>query len=241
MRGSFHSVCSQRCMLGESCILASSPTHRETGRCERQQKTQGPWINNKKRVDHIPEKRHSSEFHNGEVQKPIEKKCDVFSGREGPSGQRVGQVVESTGFGLQKKVKPKSDVDQQARKDGRPVHFASLLDLCHLEHIELVKHLHTYKGETRAPRGQRQGQYSRIKEHQLRKWQQQRYWIQAPWHVKETNDATSAYTQLHLSCEMHYKCRPECPQVWMRLPPSRRRNNGTCMMEEPVVVLERNL
>ena len=59
-----------------------------------------------------------------------------------------------------KEVKPESEVVQQARKDGRSVHFASLLDLCHL------KHLQTYKGErcaSGAHRQRRQWIQSRIR------------------------------------------------------------------------------
>ena len=42
-------------------------------------------------------------------------------------------------------VRPKSDVIRQARKDGRTVHFASLMDFCHLKTAELAKHLQTHK------------------------------------------------------------------------------------------------
>ena len=57
-----------------------------------------------------------------------------------------------------KKAKPKSEVVQQAKKDGRLVHFASLMDICHLKHSELAKHLQTRKEEGRAPEGQDQRQ-----------------------------------------------------------------------------------
>ena len=39
-----------------------------------------------------------------------------------------------------------SEIVQEAKKDGRSVHFASLVGFCHLEHTELAKHLQTYKG-----------------------------------------------------------------------------------------------
>ena len=39
------------------------------------------------------------------------------------------------------KVRNKSDVIDEARKEGRKVHFASLMDLCHLKNAELeAKH-----------------------------------------------------------------------------------------------------
>ena len=39
----------------------------------------------------------------------------------------------------------KSDVFRQAKKDGKTVHFANLMDLCHLKNAELAKHLQKYK------------------------------------------------------------------------------------------------
>ena len=50
-----------------------------------------------------------------------------------------------------KKVKPWSEVLQQAKKDGRSVHFASFVDLCHLKHSELAKHFENAMGATSRP------------------------------------------------------------------------------------------
>ena len=38
-------------------------------------------------------------------------------------------------------VNPKSEVVQQAKKDGIPVQFGFLMDLCHLQHSELERYL----------------------------------------------------------------------------------------------------
>ena len=40
-----------------------------------------------------------------------------------------------------KKVRSKSAVVRKATKDGKTVHFANLMDLCHLKDAELAKHL----------------------------------------------------------------------------------------------------
>ena len=44
------------------------------------------------------------------------------------------------------KVRNKSDVIDEARKEGRKVHFASLMDLCHLKNAELETKHTKYKG-----------------------------------------------------------------------------------------------
>ena len=44
------------------------------------------------------------------------------------------------------KVKNKSEVIEEARNKGRKVHFASLMDLCHLENSEVAPQYQKYKG-----------------------------------------------------------------------------------------------
>ena len=44
------------------------------------------------------------------------------------------------------KVKNKSEVIAEARNKGRTVHFASLMDLCHLKNSELEPQFQIYKG-----------------------------------------------------------------------------------------------
>ena len=52
------------------------------------------------------------------------------------SRQRMGKSETVIWLEDFKKAEPKPDLVQQAKKDGRPVHFASLMDLCHLKHSE---------------------------------------------------------------------------------------------------------
>ena len=66
---------------------------------------------------------------------------------------QVGKKLPAWDFS---KVKPMSEAVEQAKKDGRSVHFASRMDLCHLKHSNLEKHLQTYKGRVVFLGGQRQ-------------------------------------------------------------------------------------
>ena len=43
-------------------------------------------------------------------------------------------------------VRNKNEVITEARNEGRTVHFASLMDLCHLEDSELEPQFQKYKG-----------------------------------------------------------------------------------------------
>ena len=45
-----------------------------------------------------------------------------------------------------KKARSKSEVYRQAKMEGKTVHFANLMDLCHMKKAELAKHLQKYKG-----------------------------------------------------------------------------------------------
>ena len=44
------------------------------------------------------------------------------------------------------KVKNKTEVIAKARKEGKTVHFASSMDLCHLKNSELEPRFQKYKG-----------------------------------------------------------------------------------------------
>ena len=44
------------------------------------------------------------------------------------------------------KVRNKSEVIDEARKKGHAVHFAALMDLCHLENSELEPQFQKYQG-----------------------------------------------------------------------------------------------
>ena len=52
-----------------------------------------------------------------------------------------------------KKARSKSEVVRQAKKDGKTVHCANLMNLCHLKNAELPKHLQKFKGRVVLWRG----------------------------------------------------------------------------------------
>ena len=50
------------------------------------------------------------------------------------------------------KVRNKKEVIEEAKNKGRKIHFASLMDLCHLENSELEPQYQKYKGRVVLPR-----------------------------------------------------------------------------------------
>ena len=57
----------------------------------------------------------------------------------------MGKTEEKTAWQLTK-VRNKKNVIDEARNKGRTVHFASLMDLCHLKNSELELQYQKYKG-----------------------------------------------------------------------------------------------
>ena len=78
-------------------------------------------------------------------------------------------------IGTSQRVKSKSEVIQQAKKESRQTQFASLMDLCHLKHAERPKHLRKYKSKVVFRRDivkddEGYQLYSQSKEHRLLRW-----------------------------------------------------------------------
>ena len=63
----------------------------------------------------------------------------------------MGKTPESTAWQLTK-VRNKKDVIDEARKEGKTVHFASLVGICHLKNSKLEPKHQKYKRSSRAPR-----------------------------------------------------------------------------------------
>ena len=102
-------------------------------------------------------------------------------------------------------------------KDGIPIRVASRMDLCHLKHAELCD---------TPPNGSVR-----------RTWQRRLLdtMSRLPCMARETRDAVKSEAPRMLG-----SLEKECPQVWIRLPPCRGQNIWDTI-EEPVVLLERNL
>ena len=64
---------------------------------------------------------------------------------KGSSGKEWEKLEKIPAWQLTK-VRNKKEVIEEARNKGRKVHFASLMDLCHLKNLELEPQLQKYKG-----------------------------------------------------------------------------------------------
>ena len=83
------------------------------------------------------------------------------------------------------KVRNKSEVIHESRKEGRKVLFASLMDICHLKNAELEakpknSKVELYSEAILCKMILDLVQYSLNKDHQHLKWQQQKSWISYP-------------------------------------------------------------
>ena len=68
------------------------------------------------------------------------------TGCKGSSGKRIRNFEKVLAWQLTK-VRNKKEVIKEARNKGRKVHFASLMELCHLKNSELDPQYQNYKGK----------------------------------------------------------------------------------------------
>ena len=142
------------------------------------------------------------------------------------------------------KVRSKSEVIDEARTKGIKVHFASLMDICHLKNAELEAKHQKYKGRV-VFRGDfvkdDSGSYAVFTEQGSSACQMTAAKVmdiisRLPGCAGEAADAVSAYTQVKMDDipKLMYISKSEClprhnlPKSWSS-------------MEDPVVLLERNL
>ena len=117
-------------------------------------------------------------------------------------------------------VRSKKEVIDEARTSGAKVHFASLMDICHLKNAELETKHQKYKGRV-VLRGDI---------------------------VKKTicdgqvADAVSSYTRVKMeeAPKLLKIPKSECPDIWIRLPRHKWPKSWSSI-EDPVVPHERNL
>ena len=67
------------------------------------------------------------------------------SGCESCSGQGIEKARDNSSMALLEKVKSKKEVIVEAQRDKKNVHFASLMDICHLKNAALKSKLQKYK------------------------------------------------------------------------------------------------
>ena len=148
------------------------------------------------------------------------------------------------------KVKSKKQVIDEARTSGATVHFASLMDICHLKNAELEAKHQKYKGRV-VLRGDivkdNSGSYAVFTEQGSSASQMTAAKImdiisRLPGCDGQAADAVSAYTQVKME-DAHKLLKipkSECPDIWIRLPRHKWPKSWSSM-EDPVVPLERNL
>ena len=148
------------------------------------------------------------------------------------------------------KVKSKKDVIDEARASGAKVHFASLMDICHLKNAELEAKHQKYKGRV-VLRGDivKDGSVAYTvftnKDHHHHNWQQQKSWISFPDCLvgqDQQPDAVSSFSQVKMedAPKLLKISKSECPDIWIRLPRHTWPKSWS-NIEDPVVPLERNL
>ena len=148
------------------------------------------------------------------------------------------------------KVKSKKQVIDEARMSGATVHFASLMDICHLKNAELEAKHQKYKGRV-VLRGDivkdNSGSYAVFTEQGSSASQMTAAKImdiisRLPGCDGQAADAVSAYTKVKME-DAHKLLKipkSECPDIWIRLPRHKWPKSWSSM-EETVVPLERNL
>ena len=148
------------------------------------------------------------------------------------------------------KVRSKKQVIDEARTSGATVHFASLMDICHLKNAELEAKQKKYKGRD-VTRGDivkdDSGSYAVFTEQSSSVSQMTAAKImdiisRLPKCARQAADAVSAYTQVKMQDASTSAKIPksECPDIWRRLPKHECPKSWS-NMEDPVVPLERNL
>ena len=99
-----------------------------------------------KHLDHISEKGNVSEFQYGMAHKPIAvKDAMTFPDARAAVDREWGSLPNRVAWDFNK-IKPESEVVPQVKKNGRFVHFASFMDLWHLNRSELANGLQTDTG-----------------------------------------------------------------------------------------------
>ena len=148
------------------------------------------------------------------------------------------------------KVRNKKEVINEARTKGIKVHFASLMDICHLKNAELEAKHQKYKGRIVLRGGivkDDSGSYAVFTEQgssasQMTAAKVMDIISRLPGCAGQAADAVSAHTQVRMEDAPKLLKIPksECPVIWIRLPRHKWPKSWSSI-EDPVVVLERNL
>ena len=200
--------------------------------------------------DHIAGKEDNSLQHYNLVHKfiPMLQAMKVPAAKEAV-GQGMGKLEKISAWNLTK-VGSKKEVIDEARTTGAKVHFASLMDMCHLKNAELEAKHQKYKGRvvlqgdivkddsvSYAVFTEQGSSASRMTAAKIMD-----IISRLPGCDGQAADAVSAYAQVKME-DAHKLLKipkSECPDKWIRLPRHKWPKSWSSM-EDPVVPLERNL
>ena len=138
----------------------------------------------------------------------------------------------------------------EARTNGAKVHFASLMDICHLKNAALETKHQKYKGRV-VLRGDivkdDSGSYAVFTKQgssasQMTAAKVMDFISRLPGCDGQAADTVSAYTQVKMEVapKLLKISKSECPDIWIRLPRHKWPKSWSSF-EDPVVPLERNL
>ena len=148
------------------------------------------------------------------------------------------------------KVRSKKEVIDEARTSGVTVHFASLMDKCHLKNAELEAKHQKYKGRVvlRGDFAKDDSGSSAVFTEQgssASNDSRQKSWISSPDCLgAQDRQRMQHWLKPKKKWKMLTNCqkipKSECPDIWIRLPRNKWPKSWSSM-EDPVVPLERNL
>ena len=135
------------------------------------------------------------------------------------------------------KVRSKKQVIDEARTSGAKVHFASLMDICHLKNAELEGDIVKDDSGSYAVFTERRSSASQMTAAKIMD-----IISRLPGCDGQAANAVSACTQVKME-DAHKLLKipkSECPDIWIRLPRHKWPKSWSSM-EDPVVLLGRNL
>ena len=242
-------------------IKSSGETHRNVGK----PKTKGACIvdadestrprlegaGHKPHQDHITAKGMNSMTHYSLVHKFLPMSQALKNSRcKSSSGEKMGKTGANPGMAADESQKQERG-DRGRRNKGRKVHYASLVDLCHLENSELEPRYQKYKSRD-VLRGNTvkddSGSYAVFTEagssaSQMTAAKVMDIISRFSGCSGQAADAVSACTQVKMEdAPTFFKKiqKSECPDIWIRLHDTNGPKSWSSM-EDPVVPLERNL
>ena len=120
------------------------------------------------------------------------------------------------------KVRSKTEVIQKAQRERRTVHFATLMDICHLENSELEPQFQKYKGRVVLRGDTMKGDSGSpaVCTEQGSSASQNDGRARLPGCAGQAAHAVSAYTKVKLEDApvLSKILKSECPDIWIRLP-----------------------